>query len=66
MGDGGEGVPPFNEMVDIVLEEVDFDDLTTNVRRRRALATAKPTSEGLLTMPEHDQPDREGLFPARK
>ena len=34
--------------------------------RRRALAIAKPTSEGLLTTPEHDQPDHEGLFPARK
>ena len=33
---------------------------------RRALAIAKPTSEGLLTTPEHDQPDHEGLFPASK
>ena len=46
--------------------EVDFDDSTTNVRGRRALAIAKPTSEGLLTTPEHDQPDHEGLFPASK
>ena len=45
---------------------VDFDDPTTNVRGRRALAIAKPTSEGLLTTPEHDQPDHEGLFPASK
>ena len=28
----------FDEMVAIVLEEVDFDDPTTNVRGRRALA----------------------------
>ena len=41
---------------------VDFDDPTTNVRRRRALAIAKQSSEGLLTTPEHDQPDHEGLF----
>ena len=34
--------------------------------RRRALAIAKPTSEGLLTTTEHDQPDHEGLFPASK
>ena len=40
---------------------VDFDDPTTNVRRRRTLAIAKPNSEGLLTTPEHDQPDHEGL-----
>ena len=40
---------------------VDLDDPTTNVRGR-ALAIAKPTSEGLLTTPEHDQPDHEGLF----
>ena len=43
-------------MMDFVLVEVDFDDPTTNVRGRRAL----------LTTPEHDQPDREGLFPAGK
>ena len=30
-------------MMDIALVEVDFDDLTTNVRWRRALAIAKPT-----------------------
>ena len=53
-------------MMDFALVEVDFDDPTTNVRRRRALAIAKPTSEGLLTTPEHDQPDHEGLFPASK
>ena len=34
--------------------------------RRRALAIAKPAYEGLLTTPEHDQPDHEGLFPASK
>ena len=60
--DRGKGVPSFDEMMDIALLEVDFDDPTTNVRGRRALAIAKPTSEGLLTMPEHDQPDHEGLF----
>ena len=64
--DRGKGVPSFDEMVAIVLEEVDFDDPTTNVRGRRALAIAKPTSKGLLTTPEHDQPDHEGLFPAGK
>ena len=53
-------------MMVIALVEVDFDDPTTNVRGRRALAIAKPTSEGLLTTPEHDQPDHDGLFPARK
>ena len=45
-----------------LLVGVDFDDPTTNVQRRRALAIAKPTSEGLLTMLEHDQPDHEGLL----
>ena len=45
-GDRGKGVPSFDEMVAIVLEEVDFDDLTTNVRGRRALAIAKPTPRG--------------------
>ena len=40
------GVPSFDEMVAIVLEEVDFDDLTMNVRGRRALAIAKPTPRG--------------------
>ena len=44
--DRGEGVPSFDEMVVIVLEEVDFDDPTTNVRGRRALAIAKPTPRG--------------------
>ena len=39
---------------------VDFDDPTMIVRRRRALALAKPISEGLLTTPEHDQPDHDG------
>ena len=34
--------------------------------RRRALAIAKPTSDGLLTTSEHDQPDHEGLFPTSK
>ena len=32
-------------MMDIALVEVDFDDPTTNVRGRRALAIAKPTPE---------------------
>ena len=59
--DRGKGVPSFDEMVAIVLEEVDFDDPTTNVRGRRALAIAN-NSERLLTTPEHDQPDHEGLF----
>ena len=36
----------FDEMVAIVLEEVDFDDPTTNVRGRRVLAIAKPTPRG--------------------
>ena len=53
-------------MMDFALVEVDFDDPTTNVRGRRALAIAKPTFEGLLTMPEHDEPDHKGLFPASK
>ena len=44
--DRGGGVPSFDEMMDIALVEVDFDDPTTNVRGRRALAIAKPTSEG--------------------
>ena len=55
----------FNEIA-IVSVGVDFDDPTTNVQRCRALAIAKPTSEGLLTTPEHDQLDHEGLFPASK
>ena len=42
----GKGVPSFDEMVAIILEEVDFDDLTTNMRGRRALAIAKPTPRG--------------------
>ena len=44
--DRGKGVPSFDEMVAIVLEEVDFDDPTTNVRGCRALAIAKPTPRG--------------------
>ena len=44
--DRGEGVPSFDEMVAIVLVEVDFHDPTTNVRRCRALAIAKPTLRG--------------------
>ena len=44
--DRGKGVPSFNEMVAIVLDEVDFDDPTTNVRGHRALAIAKPTLRG--------------------
>ena len=44
--DRGRGVPSFDEMVDFALVEVDFDDPTTNVRGRRALAIAKPTPRG--------------------
>ena len=36
----------FDEMITIDLVEVDFDDPTTNVRGRRALAIAKPTPRG--------------------
>ena len=42
----GGGVPSFDEMMDFALVEVDFDDPTTNVRGRRALAIAKPTPRG--------------------
>ena len=45
-GERGKGVPSFDEMMDIALVEVDFDDPTTNVRGRRALAIAKPTPRG--------------------
>ena len=45
-GDRGEGVPSFDEMMNIALMEVDFDDPITNVRLRRALAIAKPTLRG--------------------
>ena len=44
--DRGKGVLSFDEMVAIVLEEIDFDDPTTNVRGRRALAIVKPTPRG--------------------
>ena len=44
--DRGGGVPSFDERMDIALVEVDFDDPTTNVRGRRALAIAKPTPRG--------------------
>ena len=44
--DRGKRVPSFDEMMDIALVEVDFDDPTTNVRGRRALAIAKPTPRG--------------------
>ena len=44
--DRGKGVPSFDEMMDIALVAVDFDDPTTNVRGRRALAIAKPTLRG--------------------
>ena len=44
--DRGKGVPSFDEMVAIVLEEVDFDDPTMNVRGRHTLAIAKPTQGG--------------------
>ena len=46
MVDRGKCVPSFDEMMDIALEEVDFDDPTMNVRVRRALAIAKPTPRG--------------------
>lgn len=38
-----------------------FDDLTTNMPRRRALAIAKQTPEMLFVTPNHDQFDIEGL-----
>ena len=41
--DRGKPVPSFDEMVAIILEEVDFDDTTMNVRGRRTLAIAKAT-----------------------
>ena len=44
--DRGKCVPSFDEMMDIDLVEVDFDDPTTNVRGRRALVIAKPTLRG--------------------
>ena len=44
--DRGKGVPSFDEKVDFALVEVDFDDPTTNVQGRRALAIAKPTPRG--------------------
>ena len=44
--DRGGGVPSFDEMMDFALVEVDFDNPTTNVRGRRALAIAKPTPRG--------------------
>ena len=44
--DRGKGVPSFDEMVAIFLEEVDFDDPSTNVGGRRTLAIAKPTLRG--------------------
>ena len=46
MADRGKGVPSFDEMMDIALVAVDFDDPTKNVRGRRALAIAKPTPRG--------------------
>ena len=36
VSDRGKGVPSFDEMMNIALMEVDFDDPTTNVRGRRA------------------------------
>ena len=42
----GKGVPSFDEMMDFALVDVDFDDPTTNVRGRRALAIGKPTLRG--------------------
>ena len=42
--DRGKGVPSFDEMVAIILEEAGFDNPTMNVRGHRALAIAKPIS----------------------
>ena len=44
--DRGKGVLSFDEMMDITLVAVDFDDPTMNMRGRRALAIAKPTPRG--------------------
>ena len=44
--DRGKGVSSFDEMMDFALVEVEFDDPTTNVRGRCALAFAKPTPRG--------------------
>ena len=44
--DRGKGVPSFDEMVAIVLDEINFDDPTTNVAGRRALTITKPTPRG--------------------
>ena len=44
--DRGKGVPSFDEMMDIALVAVDFDDPTTNMRGRHALAITQPTSRG--------------------
>ena len=44
--DTGKGVSSFDEMMDIALVAVDFDDPTTNMRGRRTLAIAKPTPRG--------------------
>ena len=44
--DRGKRVQSFDEMMDIALMEVDFDDPTTNVRGRRALEIAKLTLKG--------------------
>ena len=44
--DRGKGAPSFDEMVAIVVGGVDFDDPTTNMRGRRALAIAKQTPRG--------------------
>ena len=44
LADRGKGVPSFDERMDIALVEVDFDDPTTNVRGR--IAIAKPTPRG--------------------
>ena len=46
VSDRGKGVPSFDEMMNIALMEVDFDDPTTNVRGRRTLPIAKPTLRG--------------------
>ena len=44
--DRGKGVPSFDEMMDIALVEVDFDDPTTNMWGCRSLAITKPTPRG--------------------
>ena len=56
----------FNEMAAIVFYRSRPCRSDYERARRRAIAIAKPTSEGLLTTPEHVQLDHEGLFPMSK